>query len=337
VGVVALALWSGRIAAPARTLALALAVVCLLDPWAVLQPGFWLSFGAVALIFHVGAGWTQAEPLWRQWVRVQWAITAGLAPAALFLFAQVSVSGPLANALAIPLVSAVITPLVLAAAVLPVDALLHPAQGLVEWLLAYLEWCAALPAALWQQHVPPLWATLLALCGVVWLLLPHSASSVAQSGGTCCCQSAAGNAAHHSRYASSHSTSHCARCSSASTGSTAAASASGVITPETSGMASALASGPDTDTCANRNNAAGASPTVIAHCTRTHCRQRGSAWVQPALTWKISATAPNESQNPGCSTAQGSSRHTTASARASVRAGEAMRPDHRASATTLTI
>jgi competence protein ComEC len=62
---------------------------------------------------------------------------------------------------------------VLAAAVLPVDALLHLAQGLVEWLLVYLEWCAALPAALWQQHVPPLWATLLALCGVVWLLLPR--------------------------------------------------------------------------------------------------------------------------------------------------------------------
>jgi competence protein ComEC len=173
VSVVALALWSGRIASPARTLALALGVVCLLDPWAVLQPGFWLSFGAVALIFHVSAGWTQAEPRWRQWVRVQWAITVGLAPAALFLFAQVSVSGPLANALAIPLVSGVITPLALAAAVLPVDALLHLAQWLVEWLLAYLEWCAALPAALWQQHVPPLWATLLALCGVLWLLLPR--------------------------------------------------------------------------------------------------------------------------------------------------------------------
>ena len=173
VSVVALALWSGRIASPARTLSLALAVVTLIDPWAVLQPGFWLSFGAVALIFHVSAGWTEAEPRWRQWVRVQWAITVGLAPAALFLFAQVSVSGPLANALAIPLVSAVVTPLALAAAVLPADALLHVAQWLVQGLLSYLEWCAGLPAALWQQHVPPLWATLLALVGVAWLLLPR--------------------------------------------------------------------------------------------------------------------------------------------------------------------
>jgi len=173
VSVVALALWSGRIASPARTLALALAVVSALDPWAVLQPGFWLSFGAVALIFHVSTGWTQAEPRWRQWLRVQWAITLGLAPAALFLFAQVSVAGPLANALAIPLVSMVITPLALAAALIPADALLHLAQWLVLGLLAYLEWCASLPAALWQQHVPPLWATLLALAGVLWVLMPR--------------------------------------------------------------------------------------------------------------------------------------------------------------------
>jgi len=173
VTVVALALWSGRIASPMRTLALALAVVTALDPWAVLQAGFWLSFGAVALIFYVSAGWTGREPRLLQWVRVQWAITVGLGPAALFLFSQISVVGPLANALAIPLVSAVITPLALAAALLPVDAMLHVAEWLVQWLLEYLEWCAQLPAATWQQHAPPLWATLLALGGVAWLLLPR--------------------------------------------------------------------------------------------------------------------------------------------------------------------
>jgi competence protein ComEC len=67
----------------------------------------------------------------------------------------------------------VITPLALAAALLPVDALLHLAQWLTQWLLEYLDWCAQLPAATWQQHAPPLWATLLALGGVAWLLLPR--------------------------------------------------------------------------------------------------------------------------------------------------------------------
>jgi competence protein ComEC len=170
VTMVALALWSGRIAAPARTLALALAVVLALDPWAVLSPGFWLSFGAVAVIFFVS---DSRDSKGAQWLRVQWAITVGLAPAALFLFSQVSVVGPLANAVAIPVVSVVVTPLALLAAALPVDAPLELAAWLTQWLLQFLEWCAALPAAVWQQHAPPLWSVLLALAGVAWLLAPR--------------------------------------------------------------------------------------------------------------------------------------------------------------------
>ena len=170
VTVVAAALWSGRLAAPARTLALALAVTLVFDPWAVLAAGFWLSYGAVALIFLTSDGEGSAA---KQWLRVQWAITIGLAPAALFLFSQFSVVGPLANAVAIPLVSAVVTPLALLAAVLPWDGLLELAAWPMQWLLQFLEWCASLPAAVWQQHVPPLWAVLLALAGVAWLLAPR--------------------------------------------------------------------------------------------------------------------------------------------------------------------
>ena len=170
VSVVALALWSGRIASPVRTLALALAAVVAFDPWAPLSPGLWLSFGAVALIFYVAA---KDKNQLVQWARIQWAITLGLAPAALLLFGQISVAGPLANALAIPVVSIVVTPLALAAAVLPVPALLDCAAWLVEWLLQFLEWCAALPGALWQQHSPPLWCVGLAFAGVAWLLAPR--------------------------------------------------------------------------------------------------------------------------------------------------------------------
>ena len=176
VAVVALALWSGRIVSASRTLALALGVVLALDPWAVLSAGFWLSFGAVALIFYA-AGMPEARPgRWRrlrQALRTQWAITLGLAPATLFLFAQVSVIGPLANAVAIPLVSAVITPLALLAALLPIEWLAQLGAWLTEWLLQFLEACAMLPAALWQQHAPQLWSVALALAGVLWLIAPR--------------------------------------------------------------------------------------------------------------------------------------------------------------------
>jgi len=173
VAIVAAALWSGQIASPWRTLALALAVIVLFDPWAMLAPGLWLSFGAVLLIFYAGVGWNAPGSMVAQWGRVQWGVTVGLAPAALLLFGQVSVAGPIANAVAIPIVSVVVTPLALAGAVVPADFILHLSAWLVEWLLQFLEWCAALPAAQWRQHVPSLWAVLLALAGAAWLLAPR--------------------------------------------------------------------------------------------------------------------------------------------------------------------
>jgi len=173
VTVVAASLWSGRIASPWRTLALALAAVVLMDPWAPLSPGLWLSFGAVLLIFYAASGWNSSERRIAQWGRVQWAITIGLAPAVLLLFGEVSIAGPLANAIAIPVVSAVITPLALLAAAAPAEMLLQAGAWLVQWLLQFLEWCAALPAALWQQHRPQFWAVLLALGGAAWMLAPR--------------------------------------------------------------------------------------------------------------------------------------------------------------------
>jgi competence protein ComEC len=127
----------------------------------------------VALIFYVASGWTGREHRVAQWVRVQWAITVGLAPAVLLLFGQVSIAGPLANAVAIPVVSVVVTPLALLAAAIPVDFLLELAARLVEWLLQFLELCAALPVALWQQHAPASWAVALAFAGAVWVLAPR--------------------------------------------------------------------------------------------------------------------------------------------------------------------
>ena len=52
----ALAVWIGQVNSASVLLASALIVATVLDPWAVLSPGFWLSFGAVAVLFFVGVG-----------------------------------------------------------------------------------------------------------------------------------------------------------------------------------------------------------------------------------------------------------------------------------------
>src|SRR5882757_5619847 len=173
VGVVAAALWLGRATSASRVLAAALILVLVLDPWAVLSPGFWLSFAAVAVIFYVGCARTARGHRLAQWARVQWAVTVGLAPLLLVLFQQVSLVSPVANALAIPLVSFVITPLALAGAVLPFDWPLALGHAILEVLMAALDWLAALPSAVWHQHAPVPWTVPLALAGIAWLLLPR--------------------------------------------------------------------------------------------------------------------------------------------------------------------
>ncbi len=173
VGVVALALWANRISSVSRVLCFALLVVLLLDPWAVLAPGFWLSFGAVAVILYVATGRLRPGRSLVQWGRIQWAITLALAPLLLVWFQQMSLVSPLANAVAIPLVSLVVAPLALAGSVLPLDFILqlaHAAMAVQMWLL---EWCAGLPLAVWQQHAPAAWTVALALVGTAWLLLPR--------------------------------------------------------------------------------------------------------------------------------------------------------------------
>ncbi|MEI7613081.1 MAG: DNA internalization-related competence protein ComEC/Rec2, partial [Betaproteobacteria bacterium] len=173
--VVALTLWSGRNFGVSRTLLLALLAVLLLDPWAVLATGFWLSFGAVALLFYVGASRIGEEHGWRsavtRWGVTQWAVTVGSLPLLLLFFQQFSLVSPLANAVAIPFVSFVITPLALLFAVLPWPPLLYVDHWLLAQLMQLLEWLADWPV--WQQAAPPLWASLVALLGVVWMLLPR--------------------------------------------------------------------------------------------------------------------------------------------------------------------
>ncbi len=172
-GVVVAALVSNRNLSAPTVLGAALLLVLLVDPWAVLAAGFWLSFGAVALIFYVVGGRLGQAHWLVAWLRTQWAITLGLIPLLLALFQQFSLVSPLANALAIPLVSLLVTPLTLLGTLPGMGWALELAHALLVPLMDFLRWLAALPGALWQQHAPPAWSVPLALLGVAWLLMPR--------------------------------------------------------------------------------------------------------------------------------------------------------------------
>lgn len=157
-------------------LLLALIVVLLLEPLASLQPGFWLSFSAVAILALVFGGRLGVWAWWRGLTRAQWTMAIGLLPMMLILGLPVSSSGPLANLIAVPWVGLVVVPLaLLGTLLLPVpmlgEGVLWLAGGALHLLFELLGIIAGwLPA--WLPSVLPLWAWLLAAVGAVLLLLP---------------------------------------------------------------------------------------------------------------------------------------------------------------------
>ncbi|MFC7514308.1 DNA internalization-related competence protein ComEC/Rec2 [Herbaspirillum sp. GCM10030257] len=186
--VVALALWVGRISAVSHVLCAALGLVVLLDPWAVLWPGFWLSFGAVAILLYATVGRAQSYSMVQHTrtektfsslkaaSHTQYVVTIGLVPLTMLLFGQVSLISPVANAIAIPLVSFVVTPLSLAGSVLPSPWsawMLGCAHWIIESLAGVLAWMSAFPSAVWTTPLSSWPAFMAALIGTLWMLAPR--------------------------------------------------------------------------------------------------------------------------------------------------------------------
>ena len=194
VAAVACALWLNRNFSLGQILGIAILGVLIPDPWAVLSPGFWLSFGAVALILYttshrigrrdsdaaiqhesgtprkISAKLSRVLPFLREYAIVQWAVTLGLTPMLLALFGQLSLVSPIANAFAIPLISLIVVPLTLAGAVLPFDVPLWLAHIVLDWTMVPLQWLGEFPV--WTQHAPTPWSIVAGMFGAVWLLTP---------------------------------------------------------------------------------------------------------------------------------------------------------------------
>jgi competence protein ComEC len=175
-----------------------LLAVLLVEPFAPLVPGFWLSFAGVAILVlvaadnpFVAAAVPGSTPSLRRRVlarlvhagrlllRVQVAMTVCLAPLTLMFFGQLPLAGAIANLAAVPAFSLVLVPLTLmaaACAAISPDAatplLILTADCFDVWR-GFLGWCASLPHAVWYLPAPGLSALLIAGGGVVWFLWPR--------------------------------------------------------------------------------------------------------------------------------------------------------------------
>lgn len=180
IGVLALSRLLRRHVALVDSLALALVVVLIGDPLAVLAPGFWLSFLGVAwLLFCFSDRWRD-ESLIAGYGRAQWVSSVGLAPVAATWFDQATWVGPAANLVAIPLISLALAPLAIALfalwALSPTLAavLLPVATGLATLVLAMLGAMASWPGAATGLAAPSAGVVALALTGAFVLLLPRA-------------------------------------------------------------------------------------------------------------------------------------------------------------------
>lgn len=175
VSAAAIALLSGRRLSAASVWAFALGVTVALDTWAVLSLGFWLSYLTVgAMLFalspRLGKPHALRDRLWL-WGGAQWAATLGSMPLLIWLFQQLPLASPLANAVAIPLVSTVATPLALLGSLDPSGLVLRLSHSVLAFTFSLIGPLADV-RSVWQQATPPVWSLPIAMLAVALLLLP---------------------------------------------------------------------------------------------------------------------------------------------------------------------
>ena len=171
-------LLSDRNNKPSHVLSLALIFVLILDSRSVLSQGFWLSFSAVAILMYGLSGRYQQIRGISSWGRAQWLVSIGLLPLTLFLFQKASIIAPLANLLAIPWVSFLTVPLVLAGTMFiyisqPIgEFLLQLGNASLMPLYSFMSYFSSLSFSQWVQHSPSLIVMSGAILSIVLLLAP---------------------------------------------------------------------------------------------------------------------------------------------------------------------
>ncbi len=169
-----------------QAVVLAAAVMTLLDPWAVLSTGFWLSFGAMLILILLAqqattigrvnqSRWANVWQAFLVAAKLQWVMTLAITPVTIYLFQQLSLSGLLANAWAIPWITFVATPLALlvsALCLLPIsDAYLWPLAWLAHYALhislAPVHWLASFEWLAFETRAIGVWELGLGLTGVL--------------------------------------------------------------------------------------------------------------------------------------------------------------------------
>ena len=169
--------------ANSAVIAMALLAVLLIDPFAIMAQGFWLSFLAVSVIAYVITCRTHGtrtlwSEIWRKAGKTQYAIAIALFPILILFLQQYPLLSALANAIAIPYFSFIVVPFLLLGIILL--TINFSVGGFVLQWVGYsisafwplLEYISQVESQLLHIAPPNIAIFLLAMVGVLIILLP---------------------------------------------------------------------------------------------------------------------------------------------------------------------
>ena len=177
-GVVFVALFLRRGINLLNSIAIAVAIILVIDPLAIASSSFWLSVSALLVIAFAQFLLTTQSNWLKQLIILQFLFSLLFIPVSLLIFGQVSPAGFLANIVAIPLLSLVILPLVLFATLLAVFDVpgVISLFGLIDivtgLLMDYLNVIFNFGPDVYQSSQAPILLILSAGTGLLTLLLP---------------------------------------------------------------------------------------------------------------------------------------------------------------------
>ena len=161
-----------------HTLCLALLIIIVIEPFAVLSASFWLSFVAVLLIFYAVSSRIKPSKSWRAWCRIQLTVSLGLIPLSLLFFHQISWISFAANLIAIPSIGFLILPLSLLGSLLTLvnfdlsHQLLSFAEQLLELLWKLLTFFSKIPFTQYYAYLSSSWILVSSLIGTLLIAAP---------------------------------------------------------------------------------------------------------------------------------------------------------------------
>jgi len=179
IGVFLFALFSARQTLIVNVLYIAVILVLILDPFAIIAADFWLSFMAVIFILYITRFRISDCNNLNRWIRLQCLLSIALCPILIFWFKQIPLYSVLANLIAIPVIGFLIVPLILLALIL-----VFPLPGLSRFLYniidkinvvhwSYLKFLSQQNNAIIPVAASNLLSLSLAVMGIFILLMPR--------------------------------------------------------------------------------------------------------------------------------------------------------------------